>query len=214
MSFDDSMWRASEARLWALIEERTGDGADIEAIDARIWELFGERWAIMFTDLEGFSRKTSEFGIIHFLQTILTSKRILLPVAVEHLGLLVKAEGDSLLLLFRNPARAVRCAVEMQRIAQMASHRLVPEEQMGLSIGIGYGDLIRVGEHDVFGREVNAASKLGEDTAAPHEILVTEAVHEAVREVGDLEDLSFERVEVEAAGSRINHRVIYPRPGR
>jgi class 3 adenylate cyclase len=211
VSFDDSMWRASEARLWALIEERTGDGADIEAIDARIWELFGERWAIMFTDLEGFSRKTSQFGIIHFLQIILTSKRILLPVAVEHLGLLVKSEGDSLLLLFRNPARAVRCAVDMQRIAQMASNRLVPEEQMGLSIGIGYGDLIRVGEHDVFGREVNAASKLGEDTAAPHEILITEAVREAV---GELEDLSFEPIEVEAAGSRINHRVIYPRPGR
>jgi L-alanine-DL-glutamate epimerase-like enolase superfamily enzyme len=47
--------RSSEDRLWSLIEQRTHPDADIAAIDARIWDLFGQEWAVMFTDLSGFS---------------------------------------------------------------------------------------------------------------------------------------------------------------
>jgi len=61
---------ASQDRLEKLIEARLQPGADKEAIDRRIWDLFGEEWAIMYTDLAGFSRQVAEFGIIHFLQTI------------------------------------------------------------------------------------------------------------------------------------------------
>jgi hypothetical protein len=42
-----------------------------------------------------------------------------------------------------------------------------------LCIGLGYGDVLRIGDSDVFGAEVNAASKLGEDHARPYEIMVT-----------------------------------------
>ena len=37
----------SEGRLERLIEERLRPDADKDAIDRRIWDLFGERWAIM-----------------------------------------------------------------------------------------------------------------------------------------------------------------------
>ena len=47
---------ASEDRLSRLIEERLKPGSDKKRIDERIWDLFGETWAVMFTDLEGFSR--------------------------------------------------------------------------------------------------------------------------------------------------------------
>lgn len=201
------MWLRSEARLWAMIEERSVDGVDVDSLDARIWELFGERWAVVFTDLSGFSRKTQQFGIIHFLQVIHTSKKLLYPVVIDSDGLILKAEGDSLMLLFRTAKRALRCAVEMQRTAQMASSRMVPEEQVLLSVGIGYGDVLRVGDHEVWGREVNAASKLGEDTAAPHDILVTAAVAE---DVGEIDGLTYEPLRQEVAGSRDNFRVVYP----
>ncbi len=46
--------------------------------------------------------------------------------------------------------------------------------------------------HDVFGAEVNAASKLGEDTAKAWEILVTEAVKEAA---GNVPDMAFEEID-------------------
>jgi len=61
---------ASQDRLEKLIEARLQPGADKESIDRRIWDLFGKEWAIMYTDLAGFSRQVAEFGIIHFLQTI------------------------------------------------------------------------------------------------------------------------------------------------
>ena len=99
---------ASEDRLERLIEERLKPGADKEKIDSRIWDLFGETWAIMFTDLSGFSRNVAKFGIIHFLQTIYESERLLIPIIEDHDGILLKAEGDSLLVIFRNAAKALQ----------------------------------------------------------------------------------------------------------
>ena len=54
-----------------------------------------------------------------------------------------------------------------------------------LCIGLGYGDMLRIGDADVFGAEVNAASKLGEDTAEAWEILVTGNVRDAMRAIAD-----------------------------
>src|SRR5215468_10875174 len=91
----DDKLKGSEVRLWSLIEERTRPGVDVEALDARIWDLFGEDWAVMFTDLSGFSRRVAEFGIIHFLQVIYEQKKLLLPIVEAYDGLLLKEEGDS-----------------------------------------------------------------------------------------------------------------------
>ena len=96
---------ASEDRLEALIQERLKPGADKAMIDQRIWDLFGEEWCIMFTDLSGFSRGVAKFGIIHFLQTIQESERLLVPLIDEHDGILLKVEGDSFLVIFRNARR-------------------------------------------------------------------------------------------------------------
>lgn len=41
-SMNDGNLKGSEARLWRLISERLRPGADAAAIDARIWDLFGD----------------------------------------------------------------------------------------------------------------------------------------------------------------------------
>jgi adenylate cyclase len=169
---------ASEDRLYDLIEERLGEGADKEAIDRRIWDLFGEEWCIMATDLTGFSRGVAEFGIIHFLQTIFESERILVPVVQQHDGILLKVEGDSFLVIFRNPAKALQAAVEMQRTVRRYNRDKVPEEHVLLGVGLGFGRVLRVGDADVFGNEVNSACILGETYAGAYEILVTKAVRD------------------------------------
>jgi adenylate cyclase len=176
--------KVSEARLWRLIEERTRPGADVDEIDRRIWDLFGEEWAVMFTDLSGFSRQVEKFGILHFLQVIHEHRKLLLPVVERHDGLLVKQEGDSFMILFRRPERAIDCGVEMLRACALYNERRKPEEQILLCIGVGFGRVLRIGDTDVWGKEVNGASKLGEDTAKSGEILVTEAVHSAVAASG------------------------------
>lgn len=167
---------ASEDRLEKLIEERLKPGADKERIDKRIWDLFGEEWCVMFTDLSGFSRNVDKFGIIHFLQTIHESQRLLIPKLEDNDGILLKIEGDSYLVIFRNVAKALHSAVEMQKVLATYNKSKPDEEDVLLCIGLGYGTMLRIGDADVFGHEVNIASKLGEDTAKAGDILVTEAV--------------------------------------
>ncbi len=167
---------ASEDRLEKLIQERLLPGADKEKVDQRIWDLFGEEWCVMFTDLSGFSRGVAKFGIIHFLQTIFESERLVIPVIEDHDGILLKAEGDSLLVIFRNVDKAIHCSLKIHEVLIDYNKDKSPEEQVIICIGLGYGKVLRIGDQDVFGSEVNAASKLGEDTAEAWEILVTGSV--------------------------------------
>src|SRR3954467_10456333 len=102
----DEHLKGSESRLWSLIEERTRAGADTKKIDQRIWDLFGETWAIVFTDLSGFSRQVAAFGIIHFLQIIFEQKRLLLPIAANHDGILIKVEADGFIILLKRASSA------------------------------------------------------------------------------------------------------------
>ena len=92
-------------------------------IDQRIWDLFGDEWAIMFTDLSGFSRAVAAFGIIHFLQVIFEKKRLLLPIVAAHDGILIKVEADSFLIIFKRPERALQCARHFDRKERFASAR-------------------------------------------------------------------------------------------
>ena len=197
---------ASEERLWQLIELRWQPNADTKAIDRRIWDLFGERWAIMFTDLSGFSRGVAAFGITHFLQVIHEHHRLLYPVIEEHDGIVVGVHADSLLVMFRRPMGALECSIAMQHACQRASRTLRPEEKILLCIGLGYGDVLRVGGTGLWGAEVNAASKLGEDIAKSHEILVTGAVREAV---GDVAGLGFSDLGTAPPGAKSSFRVEY-----
>ena len=203
----ESTLRGTEDRLFKLIDERLEPGADTAAIDARIWNLFGEDWAIMATDLSGFSRRVADFGIIHFLQLIWEHKKLLFPIIERHDGILVKAEADSLLLLFRQPAQALACAIAMQHACHNLESRRVAEEQILLCVGIGYGRILRVGGTDVFGEEVNGASKLGEDTARAREILVTGAVYDAVAAEASV---TFEPLDVARGWPERAFRVVYP----
>lgn len=206
MSSNEEGLKASQAKLWKLVEERTKPGADTNAIDKRIWDLFGEDWAIMFTDLSGFSRRVSEFGIVHFLQVIYEQRKLLLPIVEAYDGLLLKEEGDSFMIMFRAPQRAIECGIAMQKACSNVNERRKPEEQILLCIGIGYGRILRIGESDVWGREVNGASKLGEDTAEPYEILVTGAVKEAL---GDKTTYGFEDIGAGSFGGVPNYRLSY-----
>ena len=198
---------ASEDRLEKLIQERLKPGADKPAIDKRIWDLFGEEWCVMFTDLSGFSRGVARFGIIHFLQTIHESERLLIPVIENHDGILLKVEGDSFLVIFRSAPKALQAAVQMQRVLKTYNEDRAVEEKVLLCVGLGFGPVLRIGDVDVFGAEVNAASKLGEDVAQAWEILVTGAVRE--RATG-LPEIGFEEIAEVPPGAEKAYRVLYP----
>ena len=197
---------ASEDRLEKLIRERLQPGADKTKIDERIWDLFGETWCVMFTDLSGFSRGVAKFGIIHFLQTIHESERILIPIIEDNDGILLKVEGDSFLVIFRNVRKAIQCAITMQRTLKTYNADKADEEKVLLCVGLGFGKMLRIGDSDVFGSEVNAASKLGEDTADAWDILITQVVYERAKES---RGISFEELPEPPAGSEKAYKIIY-----
>jgi len=197
---------ASQDRLEKLINQRLQPGVNKEEIDARIWDLFGETWAIMFTDLSGFSRNAARFGIIHFLQTIYESQRLLVPVIDKYDGILLKIDGDSMMVLFRSPGKAVECAINMQHTLEGYNATKPDEEKVLLCVGIGYGSMLRIGDADVFGAQVNASAKLGEDIAKAYEILVTDAVKDAI---GKQSGISYEPIDTVPPGANSAYKVKY-----
>lgn len=197
---------ASEDRLEKLIKERLMPGADKSKIDSRIWDLFGEEWAVMFTDLSGFSRGVAEFGIIHFLQIIYESERLFIPLIEENDGILLKMEGDSMMVIFRNVTKAIDCSISMQRILVDYNKDRPDTEKIMLCVGLGFGKMLRIGDRDVYGAEVNASSKLGEDIAKAWQILVTDSVKKAAKNIKDIE---FEKIDEIPPGAKEAYNLKY-----
>jgi class 3 adenylate cyclase len=197
---------ASEDRLQKLIQERLAPGADKSLIDQRIWDLFGEEWCVMVTDLAGFSRSVAAFGIIHFLQTIHEQERLLIPAIEQHDGIMLKSDGDSFLVIFRSVPKAMRAAIAMQHATFDYNRTRAAEDQVLLCVGLGFGRVLRIGDSDVYGAEVNAASKLGEDIAQASEVLVTQAVRDAA---GEVQGVAFVEIDEVPAGAEKAFRIVY-----
>ncbi len=166
--------------LTELIEQRLEPSADITALDQKIWAMFGEPWAILCSDMSGFTKRTDEFGIIHFLTLIHEMQKLLSPIILSHYGFLLKTEADNIFAIFRDPLQAVRCAISMNEATHFYNSNKSEDFQIMICVGIGYGRVIKIGDEDCYGNEVNYAFKLGEDTAKAGEILLTPDTYKAV----------------------------------
>ncbi|MCS6885923.1 MAG: adenylate/guanylate cyclase domain-containing protein [Acidobacteriota bacterium] len=181
----------SELILEELISKRLCPGANIDAIDHKIWTLFGETWAVLCSDMSGFTIRTERFGIIHFLTLIYEMRRIAKPLILEHSGLLLKAEADNLLVLFRDLNQALLYARDIHKTIAKYNETKNVDYQLAVSIGIGYGRILKIGDTDCYGNEVNRAFKLGEDIAQPHETLLTPSAYELA---SNLPNFSFRKI--------------------
>ncbi len=175
---------AMQQRLNKLLAERARPGSDKKLVDDHIWELFGEEWAVMFTDLAGFSRNTEAFGITHFLQVIYESFRLFIPVIEQTGGVLLKVEGDSMLVIFRSAESALRCAIAMQHAASAYNISRDDAEKVLVAIGLGFGRVLKFGDQDVYGQELNVACKLGEDLGQNGEIQCSDNFRSKVKAAG------------------------------
>jgi class 3 adenylate cyclase len=151
--------------------ERLGD------IDRQIHEEFAETHAVMVLDMCGFSRLTARYGIIHFLSMIHRLHGIVLPIIRAHDGTVVKTEADNVFAVFPDVPPAVVTAIEIQQRLDAANVFLPEDWDLHASLGIGYGELLMIGDDDMYGNEMNIASKLGEDIAGRGEVFLSEAAH-------------------------------------
>lgn len=164
-------------QLERLLDLRNEHPERLAAIDAQIRALFEAERAILVLDMCGFSRLTIRHGIIHYLSMIRRMQRTVVPLVRDGGGTLVKTEADNLFATFTTVPRALSTALAIHAALARVNAVLPEDWDVHVGIGIGFGLLLLVGEDDVFGSEMNLASKLGEDLAKAGDVLLTEAAH-------------------------------------
>ncbi|GAA0260960.1 hypothetical protein GCM10010492_72450 [Saccharothrix mutabilis subsp. mutabilis] len=130
------------------------------------------RVAVLVLDIAGFTERGMAVGEVDAFLRVLHAQRICLPVLERRGAALVRAFADDLVALFGDPLQALEAALELHAAAEPAD--------IGLCIGLGYGDVFAIGPNRAMGTEMNQASKLGEDTARRGETLLTESAYRAV----------------------------------
>ena len=180
------------AELSRLLDARNEHPESLAEIDAEIWRRFGRTRAVLVLDMCGFSRLTMRYGITHFLAMIRRLQTIVRPVIAAGGGHLVKTEADNVFATFDDVPQALGTARAIQRSLDAANTFLPEDWDLHAAIGIGYGPLLVVGgdnHDDLFGSEMNIASKLGEDVAARGEILLSEAARERAEAESDATEI-------------------------
>ncbi len=164
---------AHTRRLRSYLEkrERTAAGRRPALDSASLPALFRKQ-AVVFTDTADFTFRTARYGILHFLMVFNRFAEKAEPLLKKHRGRLVKIEGDSLLICFPDVEAACRGVDAVDLLLRQLNRRRPDDEQLHFSYGIGFGEILDL-EEDLFGLEVNLASKVGEDLARPGEALLT-----------------------------------------
>lgn len=149
-------------------------------IEQSLWENFGASRAVFVMDMSGFSLLSQRHGIVHYLSMVRRMQLTTQPIIEKHGGEVVKFEADNCFASFPEVQPAVEAGVDLNATF-FRMNLLTPDEfDIRVAIGIDYGDILLIGGPDYFGNPVNGASKLGEDTAGPGEILVTKRAFDRI----------------------------------
>ena len=170
----------SIAALKEILRRRNQLNEQAAQFDAEIRSLFEQKVAVLILDMCGFSRLTVKYGIIHYLAMIVQMEEAARPAVIANGGRIIKQEADNLFVAFPTPAQALEAASDILNAFEALNTVLPDERDIYGCIGIGYGDTLLIGDEDLYGCEVNLASKLGEDLAISSEILMTAAAYEAL----------------------------------
>jgi adenylate cyclase len=156
---------------------------------------------VLFTDLKGFTTISEERPPEEVAALLNEHFEIMTEIIDRHAGTVSKFIGDAIMALFGVPvpqldhaARAVRCAVEMQRAMDEFRQRLAQRQlpELFMRIGIHTGELVfgaigskRQSDLTVIGDTVNVASRLeGMNKEFGSRILISETTYEAAQAAG------------------------------
>lgn len=135
--------------------------------------------AVVFTDLEGFTRYTARSGDDAALALLAEHHRVIGPIVRSRGGRVVKRLGDGLMLSFPSAEAAVLAALELVD---------VPPVPLRLRAGVHTGEAV-VTPDDLIGHDVNVAARVA---ASAHggQVVATVAVRDVV---GELRSVRFGR---------------------
>ncbi|HEY6072461.1 MAG TPA: adenylate/guanylate cyclase domain-containing protein [Anaerolineales bacterium] len=193
--------RPNKTYLRKLLSERNQNPDRAAKIDEEIRQVFERMVAILVLDMSGFSRLTAKHGIVHYLAMIEQMEGTVRPAVKGNHGHVIKQEADNLFAIFGNPVDALEAALDIFRAFDAINTVLPDERDIHGAIGIGYGETLVVGDEDLFGPEMNLASKLGEDIAVKGQILLTKSACNAL----PAGRYSFAQDAVEISGMKIDY---------
>jgi adenylate cyclase len=167
-----AMYHAQQSRVWTatLI-----DGFETTLEEAGLRSRLERPPAICFLDISGYTRLTQERGDDAAADLAATLARLVERSSVRHGGKPIKWLGDGVMFFFRDPGPGVCAALEMVDALAAAG---LPPAHVGLHTG---PVLFQAG--DYFGQTVNLSARIA-DYARPGEVLVSQAVADASREIG------------------------------
>jgi class 3 adenylate cyclase len=137
---------------------------------------------ILFCDMVDYAGMTERLGDQVSRQLLRDHHHLVREALVRHSGREINVQGDGFMLAFAGVARALRCAVDIQR----AFHAYNPPpggEPIAVHIGVHTGDAVAEGD-DFLGYTVIVASRLA-DAAEPGEILVSAISEQLVAGSGE-----------------------------
>ena len=133
---------------------------------------------VMFTDIQGFTERTSSTSRESLEELLAVHEDLLLPVTAQYGGRLVKTIGDALLVTFTSPTNAVLCGLEMQSVLAAWNATRGPSDRITIRVALSAGEVAER-DNDVFGEAVNIAARLEGITEAG-EVWFTDAVYLAM----------------------------------
>lgn len=133
---------------------------------------------VMFTDIKGFTERTSQSSRIELRDMLKEHEDLLLPVLADFDGRVVKTWGDAFVVVFESPTNAVLCGVMMQDRLRERNSGLPESGRLEVRVAINTGEVVER-DADVFGEAVNIAARIEGITEAS-EIYFTESVYLAM----------------------------------
>jgi len=134
--------------------------------------------SIMFTDIKGFTHRTSSSTRDAMTKMMDNHARLLLPVFKYFDGTVVKTIGDAYLVYFSSPTDAVLCGVTIQEVLRQHNKELDENEKLEIRVAINVGD-VELMDNDIMGEPVNIAARL-EGIAEAGQVYFTEAVYQTM----------------------------------
>ena len=108
---------------------------------------------------------------------VLRMRQLSRPIIEAHGGTLVRFEADNAFAMFEDGVAAIHSAIELNHAFDRENVATVEELDIHIACGIDQGEILVVERYlEFWGNAVIRASKLGEDLAAPSEILITREV--------------------------------------
>jgi class 3 adenylate cyclase/HEAT repeat protein len=146
---------------------------------------------VFFTDMVGFTAKSSSADASTLFRLIKAFEDISLPEIAGLRGTLIKKMGDGLLAVFKHPLNAAVASLRIQKKIREYNQLRTESEKFSVRIGLNTGLVIRK-EGDVYGDTVNVASRM-QSSATPGDVLLTQSTHDEIKDfvrctrLGDLQ---------------------------